>query len=61
MKFLEIEKIILEDDARGMSSLYKKIKKGYIERSTDLILNTNGKIFISSGFYILNSKSFFRI
>ena len=57
MKFLEIEKIILEDDARGMSSLYEKIKKGYIERSTDLILNTNGKIFISSGFYILNSKS----
>jgi len=57
VKFIEIEKIILEDDARGMSSLYEKIKKGYIERSTDLILNTNGKIFISSGFYILNSKS----
>lgn len=57
MKFLEIEKIILEDDTRGMSSLYKKIKKGYIERSTDLLLKTKGKIFITSGFYILNSKS----
>jgi len=40
-----------------MSSLYKKIKKGYIERSTDLLLKTKGKIFITSGFYILNSKS----
>lgn len=57
MKFLEIEKIILEDDTRGMSLLYKKIKKGYIERSTDLLLKTKGKIFITSGFYILNSKS----
>lgn len=57
MKFLEIEKIILEDDTRGMSLLYEKIKKGYIERSTDLVLKTKGKIFISSGFYIINSKS----
>lgn len=57
MKLLEIEKIILQDDTRGMSSLYKKIKKGYIERSTDLLLKTKGKIFITSGFYIVNSKS----
>jgi len=57
VSFFEIEKIILENDTRGMLSLYEKISKGYIERSTDLILNTKGKIFISSGFYILNSKA----
>jgi len=55
--FLDIEKIILQDDTRGMSSLYKRINKGFIERSTDLLLDTKGRIFICSGFYILNSKS----
>jgi len=55
--FLEIEKIILQDDTRGMSSLYELINKGFIERSADLLLNTKGKIFICSGFYILKSKS----
>ena len=57
MDFLEIEKIILQDDTRGMSSLYELINKGFIERSADLLLNTKGKIFICSGFYILKSKS----
>jgi len=57
VKLLEIEKIILEDDTRGMLSLYEKITKGYIERSTDLVINTKGKVFICSGFYILNSKA----
>ena len=57
MDFLDIEKIILQDDTRGMSSLYERINKGFIERSTDLLLSTKGKIFICSGFYILNSKS----
>ena len=57
MDFLDIEKIILQDDTRGMSSLYKRINKGFIERSTDLLLDTKGRIFICSGFYILNSKS----
>ena len=58
MDFLDIEKIILQDDTRGMSSLYKRINKGFIERSTDLLLDTKGRIFICSGFYILNSKIF---
>ena len=57
MDFLKIEKIILSDDTRGMSSLYRQIRKGFIERSTDLLLNKKGNIFICSGFYILNSKS----
>ena len=55
MDFLEIEKIILQDDTRGMSSLYELINKGFIERSADLLLNTKGKIFICSGFYILKA------
>ncbi len=57
MDFLDIEKIILQDDTRGMSSLYEHINKGFIERSADLLLDTKGRIFICSGFYILNSKS----
>ena len=57
MDFLDIEKIILQDDTRGMSSLYERINKGFIERSADLLLDTKGRIFICSGFYILNSKS----
>jgi len=46
--FLKIEKIILSDDTRGMSSLYRQIRKGFIERSTDLLLNKKGNIFISN-------------
>ena len=38
MSYSEIEKIILHDDTRGMSDLYQKIGKGFIERSTKLIL-----------------------
>ena len=57
MDFLDIEKIILQDDTRGMSSLYERINKGFIERSADLLLDTKGRIFICSGFYILNSKT----
>jgi len=57
VEFNKIERIILEDDSRGMLSLYKKINKGFIKRSSEIILNTKGKIFITSGFYILNSKA----
>ena len=52
MDFLDIEKIILQDDTRGMSSLYERINKGFIERSADLLLDPKGRIFICSGFYI---------
>ena len=38
MSYSEIEKIILQDDTRGMATLYENIEKGYIERSTDLIM-----------------------
>ena len=57
MTFQEIEKIILSDDQRGMSLLYENINKGFIKRSTDLVLGTKGTVFLCSGFYILSSKS----
>ena len=56
MTFQEIEKIILSDDQRGMSLLYENINKGFIKRSTDLVLGTKGTVFLCSGFYILSSK-----
>ena len=31
MSYSEIEKIILQDDTRGMATLYENIEKGYIE------------------------------
>ena len=33
MSYSEIEKIILQDDTRGMATLYENIEKGFIERS----------------------------
>ena len=46
MTFQEIEKIILSDDQRGMSLLYENINKGFIERSTDLVLGSKGIVFL---------------
>ena len=57
MSYSEIEKIILHDDTRGMSDLYKKIAKGFIERSTKLILEKKGVIIITTGFYILSANA----
>ena len=57
MSYSEIEKIILHDDTRGMSDLYKKIRKGFIERSTKLILEKKGVIIITTGFYILSANA----
>ena len=57
MSYSEIEKIILHDDTRGMSDLYKKIAKGFIERSTKLILEKQGVIIITTGFYILSANA----
>ena len=57
MSYSEIEKIILHDDTRGMSDLYKKIGKGFIERSTKLILEKKGVIIITTGFYILSANA----
>ena len=57
MSYSEIEKIILQDDTRGMATLYENIEKGYIERSTDLIMGKRGVVFITTGFYILSAKS----
>jgi len=57
MDYLDIEKIILEDDQRGMTSIYEKINKGYLERSVDLILENKGLVFISTGFYIFSAQS----
>ncbi len=55
MTFQEIEKIILSDDQRGMSLLYENINKGFIKRSTDLVLGT-----YSSGFIALIGIFFLR-
>tara|TARA_Y100000817_G_scaffold147199_1_gene115262 strand:+ start:1795 stop:2634 length:840 start_codon:yes stop_codon:yes gene_type:complete len=57
MSYSEIEKIILHDDTRGMSDLYQKIGKGFIERSTKLILEKKGVIIITTGFYILSANA----
>ena len=57
MDYLDIEKIILEDDQRGMTSIYEKVNKGYLERSVDLILENKGLVFISTGFYIFSAQS----
>ena len=57
MSYSEIEKIILHDDTRGMSDLYQKIGKGFIERSTKLILVKKGVIIITTGFYILSANA----
>ena len=57
MSYSEIEKIILQDDTRGMSNLYENIEKGFIQRSTDLILEKKGVVFITTGFFILSAKS----
>lgn len=57
MSYSEIEKIILQDDTRGMSNLYENIEKGFIQRSTDLILKKKGVVFITTGFFILSAKS----
>ena len=57
MSYSEIEKIILQDDTRGMATLYENIEKGFIERSTDLIMDKRGVVFITTGFYILSAKS----
>jgi hypothetical protein len=57
MDYLDIEKIILEDDQRGMTSIYEKIQKGYLEKSVDLILEKKGVVFISTGFYIFSAQS----
>jgi len=56
MSYSEIEKIILQDDTRGMSNLYENIEKGFIQRSTDLILEKKGVVFITTGFFILSAK-----
>ena len=47
MSYSEIEKIILQDDTRGMSNLYENIEKGFVQRSTDLILEKKGVVFHS--------------
>ena len=57
MSYSEIEKIILYYDTRGMSDLYQKIWKGFIERSTKLILEKKGVIIITTGFYILSANA----
>ena len=57
MRYSEIEKIILHDDTRGLSDLYKKIAKGFIERSTKLILEKKGVVIITTGFYILSANA----
>ena len=57
MSYSEIEKIILHDDTRGMSDLYQKIGKGFIERSTKLILEKKGVVIITTGFYILSANA----
>ena len=51
----EIEDIILEDDIRGMKALRPHMKDGWLDSSTQLLLDHPGKILIVTGFYILRA------
>ena len=50
-----IEDIILDHDKRGISELRNLMPQDFCKRSSDLILENPGKVFITTGFYILTA------
>ena len=50
-----IEDIILDHDKRGISELRNLVPQDFCKRSSDLILENPGKVFITTGFYILTA------
>ena len=50
-----LEDIILENDKRGIAPLRQSIPSGYLNRSAEILLSNVGKVFITTGFYILTA------
>jgi len=48
-----LEDIILEHDKRGIAPLRQSIPSDYLNRSAEIVLSNVGKVFITTGFYIL--------
>ncbi|MFL2664461.1 MAG: glutamate cyclase domain-containing protein [Dehalococcoidia bacterium] len=55
-KFSLIQEIILSDDTRSISKLNSHMQDDWLENSSNLVINNQGVIFITTGFYILSSK-----
>ena len=50
-----LEDIILEHDKRGITPLRQFIPSDYLNRSAEIVLSNTGKVFITTGFYILTA------
>ena len=50
-----LEDIILEHDKRGIAPLRQFIPSDYLNRSAEIVLSNTGKVFITTGFYILTA------
>ena len=50
-----LEDIILEQDKRGIAPLHQFIPSDYLTRSAEIVLSNTGKVFITTGFYILTA------
>ena len=54
---MRIDDIILKHDTRGISNLPKVISDHSCFNAANLILDNFGKVFITTGFYILSARS----
>ena len=52
-----LEDIILEHDKRGIAPLRQSIPSDYLNRSAEMVLSNVGKVFITTGFYILTADT----
>ena len=52
-----IEKIILQNDTRNIASLEKFLKSNFTNSAAKIILENQGTVFITTGFYIVYAKA----
>ena len=52
-----IEKIVLQNDTRNISSLENFVKPNFINSAAKIILKNKGTVFITTGFYIVYAKA----
>ena len=52
-----IEKIVLQNDTRNISSLEIFLKPNFINSAAKIILKNKGTVFITTGFYIVYAKA----
>jgi len=52
-----IEKIILQNDTRNIASLEKFLKPNFTNSAAKIILENQGTVFITTGFYIVYAKA----